>query len=235
MARSSSAFLAILGLALLASACATPVAISTASPRAIHRYLTQNALSTNEPSMFSLIELRRYDLLDAFADDPDAALARLHELALEQGLPPEALFALAELSFLRAEQVHDPGRFGASALYAWAFLFPEEQRAPLDALDPRSRVAADLYNRALASAFQREPGGAVVLREGGLPCPSGTSRRSPACLRTSAATRSSASTPWPSSWWWASAIATAGPGSARRSRRRSRPRRRARRSRFRST
>jgi pimeloyl-ACP methyl ester carboxylesterase len=164
---------ALVMLALLGVGCATPVAISTASPRAIHRYLTQNALSTNEPSMFSLIELRRYDLLARFDDDPDGTLTQLHELALQYGLPPEALFALAELSFLRAEDTHDPGRFGASALYAYAFLFPEEPRDPLDPLDPRSRVAADLYNRALASAFQREEGGAVVVREGGLPLPFG--------------------------------------------------------------
>jgi hypothetical protein len=109
---------------VLAGACATPVGVSTARPQVIHRYLTQSALSSDEPSAFSLIELRRYELLDPFHDDPDAALARLHELALESGLPPEALFALAELSFLRAEESHDPGRFGAAALYAWAFLFP---------------------------------------------------------------------------------------------------------------
>jgi pimeloyl-ACP methyl ester carboxylesterase len=149
------------------------VGVSTARPRVIHRYLTQSALSSDQPSTFSLIELRRYELLDPFHDDPDAALARLRELALESGLPPEALFALAELSFLRAEESHDPGRFGAAALYAWAFLFPEEKREPLDPLDPRSRVAADLYNRALASALQREPGGAVTLREGGLDLPFG--------------------------------------------------------------
>jgi hypothetical protein len=165
------AWLSLIGV--LAGACSTPVGVSTARPRAIHRYLTQSALSSDEPSTFSLIELRRYELLDPFHDDPDAALARLHELALESGLPPEALFALAELSFLRAEETRDPGRFGAAALYAWAFLFPEEPREPLDPLDPRSRVAADLYNRALASAFQRKPGGAVTLREGGLDLPFG--------------------------------------------------------------
>ncbi len=172
--RAAAAGVAWLGLVTaLAGACASPVGVSTASPRVIHRYLTQSALSADEPSTFSLIELRRYDLLDEFHDDPDAALARLHELALESGLPPEALFALAELSFLRAEDVHDPGRFGAAALYAYAFLFPEEKREPLDPLDPRSRIAADLYNRALASAFQREPGGAVAMREGGLDLPFG--------------------------------------------------------------
>jgi pimeloyl-ACP methyl ester carboxylesterase len=163
----------LLALSTLASACATPVGVSTSRPRAIHRYLTQNALSADQPSMFSLIELRRYDLLGAWKDEPGAALGRLHELALQQGLPPGALFALAELSFLHAENDHDPGRYAASALYAWAFLFPEEQRPPLDPLDPRGRVAADLYNRALASAFQREEGGAVVPREGGLDLPFG--------------------------------------------------------------
>lgn len=163
----------LLALAALAAACASPVGVSIASPRAIHRYLTQNALSAGEPSMFSMIELRRYDLLSVWSEQPATALAQLHELALEQGLPADALFALAELSFLHAEKDHDAGRFGAAALYAWAFLFPEEERPPLDALDPRGRVAADLYNRSLASAFQREEGGAVVPREGGLDLPFG--------------------------------------------------------------
>jgi pimeloyl-ACP methyl ester carboxylesterase len=167
------ALLPVLGAAALASACATPLGVSTAKPRAIHRYLTQSALSSDEPSLFSLIELRRYDLLALFREEPDLALGRLHEIALADGLPADALFALAELSFLGAEEDHDPGRFAAAALYAYAFLFPEEERAPLDPLDPRSRIAADLYNRGLASAFQREAGGAVVMRPEGLALPFG--------------------------------------------------------------
>jgi len=163
----------LLVLAGLASACASPVGVTTARPQEVHRYLTRSALSAGEPSAFSEIELRRYDLLDAFDQDPDAALARLHGLALAQGLPADALFALAELSFLRADESHDPGRFGAAAIYAYAFLFPEEEREPLDPLDPRGRVAADVYNRALASAFQRDRGGAVAMRAGGLDLPFG--------------------------------------------------------------
>jgi hypothetical protein len=164
---------ALAALALLGGACATPVGVSTASPRAIHRYLTQSALSADQPSTFSLIELRRYDLMVTFEEDPDAALRRLHELALDAGLPSEGLFALAELSFLRAEDTRDAGRFAAAALYAYAFLFPEDGRDPLDPLDPRSRIAADLYNRGVASALQRDGGGAVTLREGGLALPFG--------------------------------------------------------------
>ena len=151
-----------LSLAVLASACASPVGVSIESPRVIHRYLTQSALSSNEPSAFSLIELRRYDLLDAFHDDPDAALARLHEVALQNGLPAQDLFALSELSFLRAEATHDRKRYAAAAIYAYAFLFPEEAREPLSPLDPRSRTAADLYNRALTSAFGRKADGTLL-------------------------------------------------------------------------
>ena len=187
--------------------------------------------------MFSVIELRRYDLLDAFEDDPDAALARLHELALEQGLPPEALFALAELSFLRA-------RAGARSR-ALRRVGALRVGVPLSRGAARRRSMRSTRAAALRpiSTTARSPrpssasrAGAVVMRQGGLVrCPSGTSRRSPACLRDLGGyTRSSVSIPWPSSRWWASAIATAGPASARRSRRRSCPRRRAQRSRFRS-
>ena len=152
----------LLSLVALASACASPVGVSIESPRAIHRYLTQSALSANEPSTFSLIELRHYDLLDAFQHDPDATLDRFHEVALQEGLPAQDLFALAELSFLRAEATHDRRRYAAAVIYAYAYLFPEEPRPPLDPLDPRSRNAADLYNRALASAFGRKKDGTLL-------------------------------------------------------------------------
>jgi hypothetical protein len=53
-------------LLALAGACASPVGVSIEKPRAIHRYLTQSALSAEEPSLFSEIELRRYGLLDGY-------------------------------------------------------------------------------------------------------------------------------------------------------------------------
>ena len=51
-------------------------------------------------------------------------------------------------------------------VYAWALLFPEEGRAPLDRLDPRERIAADLYNRALTSLFRRNEQGTIALAGG---------------------------------------------------------------------
>jgi pimeloyl-ACP methyl ester carboxylesterase len=150
-------------LAILCGACASPVGIRVSDPLEVQRYLTRNALTVGTPSDFSLNQLRRYDLMDAFKDDPEATLARLHSVAETQGFPSDTLFALAELSFLEAEDRSEEQWYVASAIYAYAFLFPGDGRAPLEELDPRQRVAADLYNRALALAFRRTEQGVLAL------------------------------------------------------------------------
>jgi hypothetical protein len=150
-------------VAILCGACASPVGIRVSDPLEVQRYLTRNALTVGTPSDFSLNQLRRYDLMDAFNDDPEAALAQLHGIAETQNFPSETLFALAELSYLQAEDHSEQQWYAASAIYAYAFLFPEDGRAPLQDLDPRERVAADLYNRALALAFRRTEQGVMAL------------------------------------------------------------------------
>jgi len=150
-------------VAILCGACASPVGIRASDPLEVQRYLTRNVLTVGAPSDFSLNLLRRYDLTDAFNDDPEAALARLHSIAQTQGFPSDTLFALAELSFLEAEDRSEKQWYVAAAIYAYAFLFPGDGRAPLGALDPRERVAADLYNRALALAFHRTDQGVLAL------------------------------------------------------------------------
>ena len=174
-------------LAIVCGACATPIGIRTADPQEVARYLTRNALTTDEPSDFSENQLRRYSLLQAYKDDPDATLAKLHAAALAGGLPPDTLFALAELSFLRAEKTGQRGQYAASAVYAYALLFPEEERAPLDSLDPRERIGADLYNRALTMAFRRTEKGTLALSTGVVELPFGqlTVAPSPDLLRMS--------------------------------------------------
>lgn len=146
--------------------CATPIGIRTADPREVQRYLTRSVLTDSQPSDFSLNELRRYDLLEAYGREPDAALAALHAKALAQDLPPKALFALAELWFLRAEQTQQQAAYAAAVIYSYALLFPGAERAPLEGLDPRVRIAADLYNRALTSAFKRTKRGTLELAGG---------------------------------------------------------------------
>ncbi|MEX2208630.1 MAG: alpha/beta hydrolase [Myxococcota bacterium] len=150
-------------LALLLAGCASPVGIDVVSPRQVQRYLTRSALTANEPSDASKNELRRYGLLVEFDDDPLAALAELHEAAAAQDFPRAALFALSELWFLRADSDELQTSYASSLVYAYAFLFPEDERPPLDPLDPRERVAADLYNRALTLAFRRTKQGTLAL------------------------------------------------------------------------
>jgi len=147
----------------LLAGCATPIGIRTADPQEVQRYLTRSALTDERPSDFSLIELRRYDLLKAYEREPDATLAKLHAAALAEDFPPQALFALAELSFLRAQQTELQAGYAAAVIYSYALLFPEKVHAPLGELDPRERIAADLYNRALTSAFKRTKQGTLAL------------------------------------------------------------------------
>lgn len=152
-------------LALASLACANPVGVRTGNPREIHRYLTRSALTDDHASDFTQNQLRRYDLLETFDEQPIVALANLHGAARAEGFPPQTLFALAELSFLHAERTKSKSDYAAALIYAYALLFPETGTAPIDPLDPRARIAADLYNRALTSAFKRTTGGLLALEK----------------------------------------------------------------------
>src|SRR5262249_62363792 len=85
------------GALLLLVACGPPVGVSRVSPREVSRDLTRSALSSNRPSQFSDNVLHRWDLRERFRRDPESALARLHQLAVEGRGRDTTLFALAEL------------------------------------------------------------------------------------------------------------------------------------------
>lgn len=156
------------GIALLLSGCATPVGVVRLSPQDAYRVQTASVLSTEQPSEPSKIALRRRGLLDRFEKEPASVLAELH-----RDLPPsgdeERLFALAELSFVHAERTGDPSYFLASAVYAYALLFPGEgNRVRLERSDPRLRLTYDLYNHGLAQGLtvsRTEPAATKSARE----------------------------------------------------------------------
>ena len=150
--------------ALLTTACATPVGTKLVDGRAVHRMLTESALSADEPSVYTKRTLQREGLIETFKDDPPAAIAKLHASYVEfhradSPMQELALFALAEMAFLHAEASGDRSYFLASAAYAYAFLFPDDQSPDqimgwgYTPFDPRVRIAADLYNRALAEGL----------------------------------------------------------------------------------
>ena len=161
-------------MALLLFACQTPVGVRRMDAKSVHLLLTRSALSSEKPSPYTDQVLQRSGQGPTWRRDPERALANLHQ-QIVWPFASDRLFALAELSFLRAAELSDRQRFLASAAYAYAFLFPGDARFQPEPFDPRLRLAADLYNRALTLGLSL--GGArVQLEDATLPLPIGSLR-----------------------------------------------------------
>ncbi len=153
------AAIALAGLALVFTSCGgVPVGVSHADPTRVQRELTSNVLNSGAPSVLSTQVLQRQDLYVVWQADPAAALAELHARIGDAGAQYR-VFALAELSYAWAEESDDRSYYLAAAVYAYALLFPGDADAdPLEASDPRVRVACDLYNRGLAEGLKAADG-----------------------------------------------------------------------------
>jgi pimeloyl-ACP methyl ester carboxylesterase len=153
-------------LPLLLATCAVPVTVERVDPRTVHRELTANVLTVGEESNASRIVLYRWDLTELFESDSEGALAQLHAAVVGGRAGRDELFALAELSFLHAERTGKQEYYLAAAVYAYALLFPHGAAEPLYPVDPRLRLAVDLYNRGLTSAFASADRSVIELRGG---------------------------------------------------------------------
>src|SRR5436190_307039 len=102
--------------------------------------------------------------------DP-ANLERAHVGHLVEATYREAV-SISVLAFHHAEHGGGSPYYLASALYAWAYLFPADGSAAPDVFDPRGRLACELYNRGLTEGLKR--GDDVELRAGSYPLPFGT-------------------------------------------------------------
>jgi|SRR5271155_1099854 len=161
-------------LLLLLAACATPVQVERADPRAVQRELTSDVISTGNISEPTQIVLHRQDLSERFEDDPAGAITELHRTVSVGKPDPDALFALSELSFHYAEATGNHAYYLAAAVYAFAFLFPDDPAQRPDGFDPRLRTASDIYNRGLTSAFASADRSRVELRSGRFELPFGS-------------------------------------------------------------
>jgi hypothetical protein len=167
--RLASCFAAV----LFCSACATPVGVVQLSPQRVYQQLSASVLSTGEPSSFSISVLRRLNLSERFDAQPEETLQELH-WGLVGRDDEDRLFALAELSFYYAEASGKRGYHLASAVYAYAFLFPESSAARPHPADTRLRLALDLYNRGIAEGFASSDDKTVLFKAGKYPLPFGT-------------------------------------------------------------
>jgi triacylglycerol esterase/lipase EstA (alpha/beta hydrolase family) len=173
----SSQLAVLLTLVFFVTGCSTPIGVVRGTTQDVYYALTANVLSAGEPSSLSKQVLQRTNMVERFDADATAALAELHKslaaLVGNELATQYRLFALSELSFYHAEQSGKSEDYLASAIYAYAFLFPEEGAPQLDPLDPRVRLAADLYNLGLVRGLAAPAGEEVVLREGKLSLPFG--------------------------------------------------------------
>src|SRR5580765_91651 len=148
-------FIPVAALLCLSVGCATPIGVSYVDRRVAYESLTTNVLSTERMSSFSARELINFNAYEEFEDNPKKALADLHSALAPTG-DEERLFALAELSFLHAENSGESSYYLASAVYAYAFLYPGKQGTPPRGIDPRLRWAVDLYNQSLTQAAKSD-------------------------------------------------------------------------------
>jgi len=160
---------ALIGVLLLAAACATPIGVSLIDPQDAHSLVTRSVLSGGEVSGPTAQTLHRLGLADRFEDDPVGVFAQLRGDGT--GIGPDRLFALAELSFLYASRTNRQDYYLASAVYAYAFLFRKDGAID-EPLDARTRLAADLYNFGLGLALAAPS--APVPGEARLPVPGRT-------------------------------------------------------------
>ena len=159
----------------LVAGCSTPIGVVRGTTQEMHYALTANVLSAGEPSNWSKQVLHRANLTERFNADPAATLNTLHKTLaqpLSEDRVQDRLFALAELSFLYAENSAARPHYLAAAVYAYAFLVPETGTR-LDPLDPRVRLAADIYNRGLTRGLSTPIEAEVVLEAGSQPLPFG--------------------------------------------------------------
>jgi pimeloyl-ACP methyl ester carboxylesterase len=156
---------------LLASACATPVGVTHVDTQVMYRSLTASVLSSDQPSQYSEQLLTRLGLRDRFDTDPELVLAALRGPG--EGLSREFLFVLSELSFYHATKSQKREYFLASAVYAWAFVLGKTDESRVEPIDPRLRLATNLYNLGIAQGLAGEEEATVVIEPGSRALPFG--------------------------------------------------------------
>ena len=162
--------LALFLLLGILAGCSIPIGVARVSTAESYRQNTVNPLNEGVPSVATRVVLQRYDLTRAFDDDPVTTLRLLHEKAKVDDRR-DLLFALAELSYLRGQELQKstapedaalaPDYFLLTSIYAYLYLLGDGTEPPPSAWDVRFREACDLYNRALGKGFVADKDGAL--------------------------------------------------------------------------
>jgi pimeloyl-ACP methyl ester carboxylesterase len=165
----------LLLLALTPVACSPPLQVERISLRAAYERLNRTALSGDELSEDTRAVLRNADLLEMFDTEPETAIALLRKQAIANGMQWPDLYALAEMSYEVGRRKKSKPMLLASALYAYAVLFPAGKLDRPSPYSPQFLHSCDFYNLALSQVLSQDDAGDTAALEGGrLPLPFGT-------------------------------------------------------------
>ena len=161
--------------ALTLDACSAPVTIERIDLRTAYEDLNRTALSSNQLSEPTRTVLRRAALLDIFAAQPDTAIAALRTQAIATGMHWPDLYALSEMSYFEGRRTRSKSLLLASALYAYAVLFPAGNGDKPSPFNAQFQHATNLYNLALTQVLSGAGAeGTATLQDGRHDLPFGT-------------------------------------------------------------
>ncbi len=112
-----------------------------------------------KPSARTAQVLRRYALEDLAKRDLSATITRLSQV-YESDPNRELQYSIAELAYIAGKRAEDRDRseamsyFSTSLLYAYDYLFDQQQAETLNPYDPQFRGVCDLYNQSLESTLR---------------------------------------------------------------------------------
>jgi pimeloyl-ACP methyl ester carboxylesterase len=139
--------------ALALAACSAPVKVDRVDLRTAYDDLNRTALSSDQLSEATRTVLRRAALLDVFDYRPGDAITALRAQAIANGMRWPDLYALAELNYYEGGRTKSKPMLLASALYAYAVLFPAGDADRPSPYSSQFLHAADFYNLALTQVL----------------------------------------------------------------------------------
>jgi hypothetical protein len=145
--------LACILLALVVGACSPPVQVHRVDLRTAYEELNRTALSSDQLSEVTRTVLRRDALLEVFDAQPENAINVLRAQAISTGMHWPDLYALAELNYYQGRRTKSKAMLLASALYAYAVLFPVGDADRPSPYGAQFLHAADFYNLALTQVL----------------------------------------------------------------------------------
>jgi pimeloyl-ACP methyl ester carboxylesterase len=161
-------------LGLILAACSAPVTVERVDLRSAYIEINRTALSSDQLSEATRTVLRRAALLDDFDTQPDAIITALRAQAIAGGMNWPDLYALSEMNYYQGRRTKSKPMLLASALYAYAVLFPAGNAERPSPYSPQFVHANNLYNLALTQVLSGAgAGGTATLQSGRYPLPFG--------------------------------------------------------------